>query len=195
VHDAPQDQPTFQTPLAKVPEIRATVYWLGKERDMLDQITGAIDTVAQAFQDRLQVRTVYGEPISANGVTVIPVAQVKFGFGAGGGGGTGTEADVEGRPKEGSGGGGGGGGGGQVTPIGFIEISDAGARWVALEPSRLELALRALTVAAVLAPGGGSRRGLFGRMALLAGAQAAMTLLLRPRLELPQTMRFGADAS
>jgi uncharacterized spore protein YtfJ len=70
----------------------------------------------EGVRDTFTVRTVYGDPIEARGVTVIPVAQTYFGFGAGGGGGRG--------------GGSGGGGGGVVRPIGFIEVTAAGARWV-----------------------------------------------------------------
>jgi uncharacterized spore protein YtfJ len=70
----------------------------------------------EGVRDTFTVRTVYGDPVEARGVTVIPVAQTYFGFGAGGGGGRG--------------GGSGGGGGGVVRPIGFIEITAAGARWV-----------------------------------------------------------------
>ena len=41
----------------------------------------------ETLADRLQstsVRAVYGEPVSAEGKTIIPVARVAFGFGGGG---------------------------------------------------------------------------------------------------------------
>lgn len=76
----------------------------------------------EAVRDNFTVRNVFGEPIEAHGVTVVPVAQTYFGFGGGGGGGS--------APHEQSGSGGGGGAGGVVRPIGFIEITSAGARWV-----------------------------------------------------------------
>jgi uncharacterized spore protein YtfJ len=135
-----------------------------------------VEQLARGVQERLTARTAYGEPVSANGVTVVPVAKVRFGFGGGGGGGSGAQAE-----QSGAGGGGGGGGGGLVEPLGFIEISDLGARWVPVEPSRAELVLRALMATAVIAPGGG-RGGFFRRLFLLLAGQAAVSQLTRPRL-------------
>ncbi|HKD36849.1 MAG TPA: spore germination protein GerW family protein [Pirellulales bacterium] len=54
----------------------------------------------------------YSEPISKDGVTIVPVAKVRWGFGGGGG------------AKQGSERGGGGGGGMRVTPVGYIELKD-----------------------------------------------------------------------
>jgi uncharacterized spore protein YtfJ len=56
--------------------------------------------------------SVYLEPISKDGVTIVPVAKVRWGFGGGGG------------AREGSERGGGGGGGMRVTPVGYIELKD-----------------------------------------------------------------------
>ena len=165
----------------------------------MNQIFETADKLARSFQERLTARTAYGEPVSANGVTVIPVAKVRFGFGGGGGGGAGTEpAKSNGgafgetlEARSGSGGGGGGGGGGMVEPIGFIEISDIGARWVPVEPSRTEMILRALLATAVIAPGGG-RRGFFRRMLLMLAGQAAVGALTRPRLSgMPESFDFS----
>ena len=88
-------------------------------------LTAALRRFTDAVRDVFTVRIVYGEPIEAHGVTVVPVAQTYFGFGAGGGIGRNPE---EGGAQQGAGGG--GGGGGAVRPIGFIEITAAGARWV-----------------------------------------------------------------
>lgn len=79
-----------------------------------------------AVRDQFTVRNVYGDPIEAHGVTVVPVAQTYFGFGAGAGGG--SNPTEEGVNQQG--GGGGVGAGGIVRPIGFIEITASGARWV-----------------------------------------------------------------
>src|SRR3972149_5140757 len=91
-----------------------------------------IQQVVGNVQERLSARAIYGEPVTANGITVIPVARVGFGFGGGGGGGSGSDpAEAPGAvPRGGAGGGGGGAGAARVEPMGFIEISDAGARWV-----------------------------------------------------------------
>jgi len=61
-----------------------------------------------------RVQAVFGEPVEREGVTVIPVARVRWGVGGGGGAG-----------QEGSGSG--GGGGVAADPIGYIDITSAGA--------------------------------------------------------------------
>lgn len=61
-----------------------------------------------------RVQAVFGEPVAREGVTVIPVARVRWGVGGGGGAG-----------QEGSGSG--GGGGVAADPIGYIDITSAGA--------------------------------------------------------------------
>jgi len=63
-------------------------------------------------------RTVYADPISGESRTVVPVARVRCGFG----GGSGKRADKQE--------GGGGGGGFVARPVGFIEISTGGTRFV-----------------------------------------------------------------
>ena len=76
-----------------------------------------LERIAHTVGQRAQASAVFGEPVQREGVTVIPVARVRFGFGGGGGGGSR-------QGEEGSGGG--GGGGASVTPIGFIELRDDG---------------------------------------------------------------------
>jgi uncharacterized spore protein YtfJ len=81
------------------------------------------------------VRRVFGEPVTAHGRTVIPVARIGYGFGAGGG----------------RGGDGGGGAGLGARPAGALEITPQGTRFVAWpEPGRL-LAAAAFGLAAGLA--------------------------------------------
>jgi uncharacterized spore protein YtfJ len=152
-------------------------------------ILETVERLTRGIEDRLTARTAYAEPVEAHGVTVVPVARIGFGFGGGGGGGTGQApadtngamAAAESSMRTGSGGGGGGGGAGIVKPIGFIEITDAGARWVPIEPPRAEFALRVLTTLAVLAPGKG-RGGFFRRLAFVALGQAIITAIMQPRL-------------
>ncbi len=80
--------------------------------------THAADAILQHLADRLggsaSVNAVYGEPVTADGVTVIPVARVAFGLG----GGAGWDGDGGARV------GGGGGGGADARPVGYIEISN-----------------------------------------------------------------------
>ena len=101
-------------------------------------VLAALRRFVEGVRDNFTVRTVYGDPIEAEGVTVIPVAQTYFGFGGGGGGGRS--------------GGSGGGGGGAVRPMGFIEVTAKGARWVPITRAWQRIAMRALPIViAVLA--------------------------------------------
>jgi uncharacterized spore protein YtfJ len=83
----------------------------------------------EALAERLQttgVRTVFGEPISAEGRTIIPVARVAYGFGSGGGASEkppGQSADVKGE-------GAGGGGGVRAVPAGVIELTQERTRFL-----------------------------------------------------------------
>lgn len=83
----------------------------------------------EAIAERLQttgVRTVYGEPITAQGRTVIPIARVAYGFGCGGGF-SNTKASSS---PERSGEGGGGGGGVRAVPAGVVEITTEQTRFI-----------------------------------------------------------------
>jgi uncharacterized spore protein YtfJ len=86
-------------------------------RDMVQTIADRLGTTAT-------VKSVFGEPIQANGKIVVPVAKVAYGFG----GGFGTGRDGAGQDREGEGGG--GGGGVRAYPAGALEISDRGTRFV-----------------------------------------------------------------
>jgi uncharacterized spore protein YtfJ len=90
-----------------------------------------VPTLFQELTDKLQhgasVKSVFGEPISAEGKTIIPVAKIAFGFG----GGLGIrEVDSDGKEQDPETSGGGGGGGGAAMPVGVVEISEAGTRFV-----------------------------------------------------------------
>ncbi len=75
------------------------------------------------------VGAVYGEPIEAQGKTIIPVAKIMYGFG--GGGGTGGAGASIARGE-----GGGGGGGARAIPVGVVEVSNQGTRFVAISDRR-----------------------------------------------------------
>jgi uncharacterized spore protein YtfJ len=75
--------------------------------------------IGQTVGDRVQVSTVFGEPVDREGITVMPVAKARFGFGGGGGAGV----------REGEGSGAGGGGGASVSPVGYIEVRDGTAQF------------------------------------------------------------------
>ena len=98
----------------------------------LDDAFGKADDAAQNIGGGLAKRlgasatagAVFGDPVVRDGVTVIPVAKIKYGFGAGSGGGTGDDGD--------SGFGGGGGGGLNATPVGYIEIREGHAEFIGI---------------------------------------------------------------
>lgn len=71
--------------------------------------------------------TVFGLPVERDGVTVVPVAVVRFGFGGGAGGDSTSDQDGEGA-----------GAGGMVTPAGYIELKDGRSRFVPIvHPTRM----------------------------------------------------------
>ena len=80
-------------------------------------------------------KAVFGEPVEKDGVTVVPVARVRFGVGGGGGRGPG-------RKKKGDAGdaeqvGYGHGGGVQAAPAGYIELSGGRASYKRIgDPAR-----------------------------------------------------------
>jgi uncharacterized spore protein YtfJ len=151
---------------------------------MVDVMQG-IDSVARSIQERLSAKTAYGEPINANGVTVVPVAKVSFGFGGGGGGGTGNTPTngatepVADHAVHGTGGGGGGGGGAAVKPLGYIEMTDIGTRWVPIERARSDMMMNGVMILALLLPGRGGR-GFLAKLVLMLAGQAAIRRLVRP---------------
>jgi uncharacterized spore protein YtfJ len=84
------------------------------------------------------VKSVFGEPIHANGKTVVPVAKVAYGFG----GGLGSGKDSTHPDRQGDGGG--GGGGVRASPAGALEITDNATRFVPFaDPARLVVAFAA----------------------------------------------------
>lgn len=81
-----------------------------------------LDTMAAVLLEKLkgiaQTDTVVGQPIVADGVTLIPVSRVSVGFGLGGASGKGEVA--------------GSGGGLTVEPIAFIVVQDGNTKIVSL---------------------------------------------------------------
>ncbi len=83
-----------------------------------------LQKVGETLGSTATVKAVFGDPIQANGKTVVPVAKVAYGFGAGAGAGKG------GQHEDRQGEGGGGGGGVRAFPAGALEITDGGTRFV-----------------------------------------------------------------
>ena len=89
-----------------------------------------IMSIADRIHEAASVKNVFGDPITAQGKTVIPVAQVKYGFG-GGGGQEGEASNPENASQASRGRmAGGGGGGALVKSIGVVEITNVGTRYI-----------------------------------------------------------------
>jgi uncharacterized spore protein YtfJ len=82
-----------------------------------------LQSLKENILSQASVKAIYGDPIVANGKTVIPVARIMYAYGAGAG--TGGVGDTSARGE-----GGGGGGGVRAMPVGVIEISDQQIRFV-----------------------------------------------------------------
>lgn len=81
-----------------------------------------VKTTLEEIEKVLNTRTVVGEPIVIEGITLIPLISIGFGFGAGGGEGKGEAK------QKGEGIGGGTGGGAGVKPIAMVIIDKEGVR-------------------------------------------------------------------
>jgi len=92
--------------------------------------------VGEALERSISIRHIFGDAVTHGGVTVIPVGQVVMAFGGGGGNATrGSTPDAaESSSASYDAAGSGGGGALRMTPLGALEISDAGARFVRLRP-------------------------------------------------------------
>ncbi|MBF6049588.1 sporulation protein [Streptomyces sp. NRRL B-1677] len=99
-----------------------------------------MERLADELGSRVSKTIVYGEPVTAEGITVIPVAEVGIGFGFGGGAGRKAGAAMNGE--------GGGGGGVMARPRGFIEIKDGTAVYKPLRNPWVDVAI---PIAALLA--------------------------------------------
>ena len=91
-----------------------------------------LKSIAEQIQSA-SAKKVYGDPVSVGDRTVIPVARVRFGFGGGGG----SHAPDSQKADEG----GGGGAGGQISPLGVIEITPPGTRFIPIRNPGNALAL------------------------------------------------------
>ena len=95
-----------------------------------DAAENGLTRLAERLGATAAASAVFGTPVERDGVTVIPVARVRWGFGGGGGGRNAKAQD-----------GWGGGGGVQAAPLGFIEVRDGGAQYRRVhDPLRLAIA-------------------------------------------------------
>src|SRR5581483_514443 len=78
-----------------------------------------LQKIGETLGSTATVKSVFGEPIHADGKTVVPIAKVAYGFGAGGGSGPNNKGE-----------GGGGGGGVRAFPAGALEITPETTRFI-----------------------------------------------------------------
>jgi uncharacterized spore protein YtfJ len=88
-----------------------------------------LQSLQESVLSQANVKAIYGEPVTAHGKTIIPVAKIMYGYGAGAG--TGGVGDTSARGE-----GGGGGGGVRAVPVGVIEISEQMTRFVPISSRR-----------------------------------------------------------
>src|SRR6266446_5724827 len=88
-----------------------------------------LQSLKDGILGQASVKAIYGEPIVAQGKTIIPVARISYGYGAGAG--TGGVGDTSARGE-----GGGGGGGVRAVPVGVIEVSNLPTRFVPITDRR-----------------------------------------------------------
>jgi len=97
-------------------------------REAQQAASGRAANIVEMLADRVGLRAasgaVFGTPVEREGVTVVPVAKVRWGFGGGSGRGI-EEGSETGEIGEGAG----GGGGVMASPLGFIEIQDGRAEF------------------------------------------------------------------
>lgn len=110
-----------------------------------------VTDLVSRLHEHAGVDTVFGDPVVAEGRTVVPVARIRYGFGGGYGSGrptvdTGAETTGERMDEESEGGG--FGGGVAATPVGVVELTPTRTRFVPTTDRRRRLA--ALGVGAVV---------------------------------------------
>ncbi|HTQ80844.1 MAG TPA: spore germination protein GerW family protein [Thermoanaerobaculia bacterium] len=102
-----------------------------------EEITSGLHDLFTGLAEKLggtaRASAVFGEPVQHRGVTVIPVARARWGVGGGGG-------HKPGKDRQGAG----GGGGAIVSPVGFIEIRESGARYRPILDPKLFLGILSL---------------------------------------------------
>lgn len=104
-----------------------------------------VSSIAEKLGAVAQASTIFGQAVERNGITVIPVAKARWGFG--GGGGQRRDEGHDGKLEDGAG----GGGGVQVTPVGFIEITNNEAKFRPIRSSSLPWIVAGSIVSLLLA--------------------------------------------
>ena len=111
----------------------------GRRENMLERLANRIG-------GSVRVKTIFGDPVEKDGVTVIPVARARWGVGGGSSSGGNTRAN-----QTGEGTGTGTGGKVTVSPAGYVEVKDGRARFHPIyDPANVTQIIVASGIVAVL---------------------------------------------
>jgi uncharacterized spore protein YtfJ len=93
-----------------------------------NELPAFLQPLLERMHATASAETVFGPSRQERGRTIVPVARVAYGLGGGAGSATNKKRkhDGESQPDEGAG----GGGGITVTPVGVLEVTDSGSRFV-----------------------------------------------------------------
>ncbi len=94
-----------------------------------------LEEVFKSVVEHASAELVFGQPVSLDGKTILPVAKIRYGFG----GGFGRKANGD---QQGTG----GGGGLVAKPVGVVEITQSQTRFVPITPNWTLIAAVALGV-------------------------------------------------
>jgi len=92
-----------------------------------------VQSIVERLQTSASVKTVYGEPIKAEGRTIIPVARITYAFGMCSCGKRGEQPGRETQDQQAPGG---GGGALSIRPTGVLEITQAETRFIPIGMGR-----------------------------------------------------------
>ena len=90
---------------------------------MSQTLPNMLDSTIAKIREMVDVNSVVGEPITAGGMTIIPISKVSVGFGGGGSDYVSRNVNKQENPF-----GGGAGGGVKVTPVAFLIVKDGNVR-------------------------------------------------------------------
>ena len=93
-------------------------------------ISELMGTTMQKIREMVEVNTIIGEPIQAEGMTLIPVSKLSFGFASGGS----DFATKNQKPEADNAFGGGGGAGVNLEPVAFLIVKGESVRLLSVAP-------------------------------------------------------------
>jgi uncharacterized spore protein YtfJ len=113
---------------------------------MDQEIQKLLDNFAE-LKEKASVEAAFGEPVTIDGRTVIPVAQVGYAFGMGMGEATKPEEDEDQQEGQDMGGSGAGGGGGAMSrPLAVVEVTAEGTQVRPVVDEQLLMVARSLVI-------------------------------------------------